>query len=219
GRVAVKGLPLMANELFWALAVTMRNQCYSTRGLEVVAAQNINATIENLVSVIYMAVGTSIAIVVGNLLGAGKIEEAKDADRKMMAFAVACALLMGGVLAGISGVFPRLYETEATVRSLAGFMMIVTAVATPFRSFAHAAYFTIRSGGKVFITLLFDSIYMWAIVMPVAAILAYGTGISIYWLFIACQAVESAKFLLGAILLKKGNWATQLVSAGEEASR
>ena len=210
-RVTVKGLPLMANELFWALAVTMRNQCYSTRGLDVVAAQNINATIENLVSVVYMAVGTSIAIVVGNLLGAGKIEEAKDADRKMLVFSIGCALLMAGMLASLSGAFPRLYETEPAVRVLAGYMMIVTAVATPFRSFAHAAYFTLRSGGKVLITLLFDSVYMWVIVMPVAAVLAYCTGINVYWLFAICQGVEAAKFILGLLLLKKGKWATQLV--------
>ena len=210
-RVALKGLPLMMNELFWALAVTMRNQCYSTRGLDVVAAQNINSTVENLVSVVYMAIGTSIAIVVGNLLGAGKLEEAKDADRKMLAFSVAAALLMGGLLASVSGLFPQLYETEDAVRSLAGFMMIVTACVTPFRSFAHAAYFTLRSGGKVFITLLFDSIYMWAIVIPVAALLSYCTGIDIYWLFVICQGVEAAKFLLGVLLLRRGTWATRLV--------
>ena len=214
-RVALKGMPLMMNELFWALAVTMRNQCYSTRGLDVVAAQNINSTVENLVSVVYMAIGTSIAIVVGNLLGAGKLEEAKDADRKMLAFSIVCALLMGGVLASVSGVFPQLYETEDAVRGLAGFMMIVTAVATPFRSFAHAAYFTLRSGGKVFITLLFDSIYMWAIVIPVSAVLSYCTGIDIYWLFIVCQGVEAAKVLLGVFLLRRGDWAKQLVGKND----
>lgn len=37
-KIAAKGLPLMANEFFWSLAITFRNQCYSTRGLEAVAA-------------------------------------------------------------------------------------------------------------------------------------------------------------------------------------
>ncbi len=216
--ILLKGLPLMLNELFWALAVTMRNQCYSTRGLDVVAAQNINATIENLVSVVYMAIGTAIAIVVGNLLGAGRIEEAKDADRKMLVFSIACALLMAGVLAGSSGLFPKLYNTGESVQRLAGFMMLITAVATPFRSFAHAAYFTLRSGGKVFITLLFDSIYMWVIVMPVTLLLTYFTALPIRWLFVCCQGVESVKFILGAALLKKGNWATQLVGDGEKSA-
>ena len=215
-RILLKGLPLMINEVFWSLAVTMRNQCYSTRGLDVVAAQNINSTIENLVSVVYMAVGTAIAIVIGNLLGAGKIEEARDADRKIIAFSIMAALAMAGLLVGISGLFPRLYNTGESVRELAGFMMLVTAVATPFRAFAHSAYFTLRSGGKVMITLLFDSVYMWAIVMPTALALTYLTGIGIHLLFILCQGVESIKFILGAVLLKRGDWATQLVSSEEK---
>jgi putative MATE family efflux protein len=209
--VAVKGLPLMANEVFWSLAVTLRNQCYSTRGLDVVAAQNISTTIDNLVSVIYMALGMSIAIVVGNLLGAGKIEEAKDADRKMIVLSVFCAVGLGGLLVALSTLFPMIYNTGEEVRALASYMMIVTAISTPFRAFAHASYFTFRSGGKVAITLLFDSVYMWAVVMPVSFLLSRFTTIGIHWLFVCCQGVEAAKFLLGVILLKKGNWAAQLV--------
>ena len=176
-----------------------------------VAAQNINATIDNLVSVIYMALGMSIAIVVGNLLGAGKIEEAKDADRKMIALSVLCAVGLGGLLISLSTLFPMIYNTGESVRALAGFMIIVTAISTPFRAFAHASYFTFRSGGKVAITMLFDSVYMWAIVMPVSFVLSRFTPINIHWLFVICQGVEAAKFLLGVILLKKGNWAAQLV--------
>lgn len=212
GRIMQKGLPLMLNELFWSLAVTMRNQCYSTRGLDVVGAQNINSTIDNLFSVVYLALGTSISIIVGNLLGAGKIEEAKDVDRKMMTFSVMCSVGISVLLIGSSPFFPMVYNTGEGVRELATFMIIVTAAVTPFRAFAHAAYFTLRSGGKVMVTILFDSVYMWSIVMPVSLILAHFTGMGIHWMFILCQGVESIKFILGAVLLKRGTWARQLVA-------
>ena len=48
--VAVKGLPLMANEVFWSLSITMRNQCYSVRGLDAVAALNIATTLQNVLT-------------------------------------------------------------------------------------------------------------------------------------------------------------------------
>lgn len=210
-RIMTKGLPLMANELFWSLAITMRNQCYSTRGLDVVAAQNINATIVNVFNVVYMAVGSAIAIVVGNLLGAGKIEEARDTDRKMMVFSVFCATLMGGILIASSHLFPQIYNTDEHVRSLAAYMMIVSAITMPFCAFSHSAYFTLRSGGKVLITLLFDSVYMWSIVIPISALLAYATGVNIYILFAVCQATEILKVIFGAILLRRGSWLKQLV--------
>ena len=214
GRISVKGLPLMMNEVFWAMAMTFRNQCYSTRGLDVVAAQNISTTIVNLFSVVYLALGGAIAIVVGNELGAGKLEKARDSARKMMAFSIFCAVLMAALLVVTSVLFPRLYNVSADVRSLAAFMILVSAALLPFCAYAHAAYFTLRSGGKVLITLLFDSVYMWALVAPLVFVLSRFTNMSIHWLFIAGQSVEIVKCMFGSALLSRINWAKQLV--GEE---
>lgn len=212
GRITIKGLPLMANELFWATSMTLRNQSYSTCGLEVVAAQNIAVTIINLFSVVYLSLGSSIAIIVGNQLGAGEIEKAKDTDRKMIAFSVTSATVIGLLLVGISNIFPLLYKAPDSVRSLAAFMIIITGCSLPFCSYANAAYFTLRSGGRVGITFLFDSVYMWAIVIPTVVLLANFTSISIYWLYIAGTLAEMLKCIFGFIFLRKINWAKQLVA-------
>ena len=207
-----KGLPLMMNELLWALAITSRSMCYSTRGLDVVAAQNINSTIVNLFNVVYLALGSSIATIVGNQLGAGNIEEAKDTDRKMIVFSVLCATGMGIILAVFASPFGMFFDISEEGHALATFMIVVSAATMPFSAYAHAAYFTLRTGGKVMITLLFDCVYMWFVVMPGALILAYATGIGIHWLFIICQALEAAKCILGYFVLKRDDWARQLVS-------
>lgn len=211
-RIIAKGLPLMANEFFWSLAVTFRNQAYSTRGLDVVAGLNICTTILNVFNVVYMAVGASIAIIVGNLLGAGKAEEAKDADRKMLAFSVTCATVMGLILIGCSHLFPMIYNTSDEVRAIAAQMMIASAVAMPFCAFAHSSYFTLRSGGQVMITLLFDSVYMWALVIPVSMILAHLTNLPIIPFYAICQCTDILKAAFGYALLKRGTWVKQLVS-------
>ena len=210
-RIAIKGLPLMANEFLWAVAVTVRNQCYSTRGLEVVAGQNIAVTFINLISVVYLSLGSAIAIVVGNQLGAGETEKARDTDRKMIFFSVSAASALGLVLICLSKVFPMMYNAPEEVRSIASFMIIVSSVGMPFFSYAHAAYFTLRSGGKVAVTLLFDCVYMWLVVVPTSVLVANYTDVSIYWLFIIANLVEASKAILGAVCLKKVNWAKQLV--------
>ena len=210
-RIVGKGLPLMANEFFWSLAVTMRNQAYSTRGLDVVAGLNICTTILNVFNVVYMAVGSSISIIVGNLLGAGKTEQAKDADRKMLAFSIACATGLGLILIACSRAFPMIYHTTDEVRAIAAQMMIASAVAMPFCAFAHSAYFTLRSGGRVMVTLLFDSVYMWAVVIPFALLLAHGTSLPIFPFYALCQCTDILKAAFGYILLKRGTWARRLV--------
>ncbi len=210
-KVSFKGLPLMLNEFFWAISITLRNQCYSTRGLDVVAAQNISSTVLNLFNVVYLSLGSSVAIILGNLLGANKLDEARDTSRKMLAFSVFCGTVMASLVCAFSGLFPMIYNTSDQIRALASFLMIVAACVMPFDAFANAAYFTLRSGGKVFITLLFDSVFMWAVVMPISFIVAHLTDLSIYWMFPICQGAQTLKVIFGLILLKRGTWVRQLV--------
>jgi Na+-driven multidrug efflux pump len=210
-QIARKGLPLMLNETLWSIAVTLRNQCYSTRGLDAVAAQNINATITSVLNVTYMAFGSAVAILVGNLLGAGRLEEAKDENRKLTAFSIICGAAMGLMMVGVSFLFPKLYNTTDTVRELATYMIIITACTMPSGAFSHAAYFTLRSGGKVLITFLFDSGFMWGIVIPTCCILAYLTDFSIIALFAVCQGIDILKSLIAAYLVKQGAWVKQIV--------
>ena len=209
--ILIKGIPLLLNEFFWGLAMTMRNHCYSTRGLDVVAALNISTTIFNLFSVVYMAIGSSVAIIIGRLLGAGKIEKAKDSDRKLITFSVFTGIILAITMVIASLFFPKVYNTTEEVQSLASYMMIVSGITMPFAAFANSAYFTLRSGGKVLITLLFDSVYMWTVIMPISMILAYLTNVNIFILFMVCQWADVFKSIFGTYLLKRGSWANVLV--------
>ena len=216
GQIFLRGLPLMLNELFWSLAVTLSNQCYSTLSLDVVPAQSIHTTLFNVFSVVYMSMGTAVSIIVGNLLGAGKLEEARDTDRKMIVFSVFCGCITGGAMAGFSHLFPLLYNTTDAVRSLAAYMLIVSGAIMPFSAFTNAAYFTIRSGGKVLLTVLFDSVYMWTVLMPLVYFLSRYTDISIYPLFALGQGTEVVKSVLGFFMLRRGSWVRRLVPQKEK---
>lgn len=209
-QILIKGTPILLNELFWSLSVTVSNQCYSTRGLDVVAAMNISFTLQNLLSVSYFALSSSIAIIVGNLLGAGKLEEAKETDKKLLAFAVFMGGIMMCIQFALSGVFPLLYNTTEAVRDLSSFVMICFGFTMPAAALATSTYYTIRSGGRVFITMLFDSVYAWVIVMPVVFCLAYLTDLSFYLLLPIVLVVENLKLLPGLVLVNKGIWVRQL---------
>lgn len=211
GKMIVKGLPLMANEFLWSLAITSRNSYYATRGIEVVAAQNISSTIFNLFSVVYMSFGTVISIMVGGHLGAGRFEEAKDTNRKLLVCSAFCGITLGGALALTSGIFPQIYNTEDSVRHIASYMMIISGIFMPIYTFCHNSYFTIRSGGSVGVTFIMDSGFMWLIVIPTAYILSKFTGLSIFALYAICQGTETLKAGLSFYLLKKGSWTKRLV--------
>lgn len=212
GRVIAKGLPLMINEILWAAGMAMLMQCYSVRGLDTVAALNISSTISNLFNIVFLAMGSSISIIVGQLLGAGKMEEAKDTDTKLIAFSVASCVVMGALLILFAPLFPAFYNTTPEVKALAASFMRVAAVVMPLNGFTHASYFTIRSGGKTFITFLFDSVFVWCVNFPVAYFLSRFTGMNIVLLYFMVQATDIIKCVIGFILIKKDIWLNNLVA-------
>ena len=209
--IIIKGLPLMMNEVLWAAGMTAVIQCYSIRGLEVVAGLNIATTITNLFNIIYLQLGACISIVVGQYLGAGKLEEAKDADNKMIVFSVFCCVIVAVCMLFMGRFFPQIYNTSEEIRALATRFIAVSAIIMPFCSFSHASYFTLRSGGKTMVTFLFDSVFTWIIIVPTAFLLAHFTGLGIVSVYFLVQATELIKVVIGYFMVHSNVWLVQMV--------
>ena len=211
GNILKKGTPLMLNEILWSMGMAMMMQCYSMRGLDAVAGMNISSTISNLFNVVFIAMGSALSIVVGQLLGAGKLEEAKDTDIKLIVFTVMCCVVMGSLMILFAPLFPMLYNTTDTVKGLATSFIRVAAACMPLAGFMHATYFTLRSGGKTVITFLFDSAFVWCVNIPVAYCLSRYTDMPIVPLYLVCLLTDLIKCIVGFILVKKGIWLNILV--------
>lgn len=210
-----KGLPLLFNELAWSAGMTFMAQCYSTRGLSVVAAYQICQTVWQLFTIVAFALGTSVGIIVGQKLGAGELDKARDYAWKLIAFSTAVAAVFGGILTLCSSLFPQLYNTTPEVRAMAAQMLVVMGMFLPLVTFSHGSYFTLRCGGKTFITLLFDSVFVWAVSIPLAWGLSRHTGLPILPLFFLCQSPEMLKCCLGFALVKSGKWVQNLTNLEE----
>ena len=214
-KVTLTGTPLMINEILWSAGMAFLMQCYSWRGLDVVAGMNISGTITNLFNVVFMALGSSIAIIVGQLLGAGEMEEAKDSDTKLIAFSVASGAAIGLLLVILAPLFPMLYNTTDVVKDLGCNFIRVAGACMPLHAFMHASYFTIRSGGKTVITFLFDSVYLWVISIPVAYCLSHFTGMAMTPLYRGCNLIDVIKCTVVVVLVKKGVWLDNIVAQGK----
>ena len=215
-----RGTPLLVNEFLWSSGMAVLLQCYSVRGLDVVAACNIATTVSNLFKVVFLSMGNAVAIMVGQALGANDIERAKNCTWRLMTVAVGSNLIMATLLTVFAPAIPHSYNTEPHVRQIATQLLYVIAVMMPAYSFSHCCYFTLRSGGKTIITFLFDSVFTWCVNVPVAWLLAYRTGLHIVPLYFSVQALELVKVVVGFVLVKKGVWIHNIVApvAAEENS-
>ncbi len=210
-KILIKGTPLMLNEFLWAAGVAVLMQCYSIRGLEAVAALNITSTISNLFSVVYISLGNAVAIIIGQLLGAGKMEEAKETDRRLITFSVVSCVAVGIVLALLAPLFPKMYNTTDDVRELAVSLLRIVAICIPICAFLNACYFTLRAGGRTIITFLFDSVFVWFVSIPAAYILSRFTAVPTAPLYFYCQMLDIFKCAIGYVLVKKGVWLSNIV--------
>ena len=210
--ILIKGMPLLLNEALWSIGMATINQCYSTRGLDVVAAANIASTLNNLSSVVFLSMGNTVGIIIGQLLGSGASErEVRDTDVKLIFTSVVSCFLFGGIMASCSSVFPLIYNTTDSVRHLATWMICIGAVMMPFCAFTNASYFTLRSGGQTMVTFLFDSCFVWVCSVPLAFCLSRFTSLSIIPLYAVCQTSELIKCALGAFMIHQGKWIQNLV--------
>ena len=208
----ITGVPLLVNEALWSAGMAMLAQCYSIRGLNVVAAQNISNTVWNVFNVVFFAMGDAIAIIIGQRLGAKEYDKAKDETNKITAFAVFIAVLVGTVMAATSHLFPMIYNTTPEAKRIAAHFLIAEALFSPQIALLHASYFTLRSGGKTVITFLFDSVFMWVVSVPLAYVLSRFTDLYVIWIFAALQMADWIKCIIGVTLVKKGVWMNNIVS-------
>ena len=208
-----KGMPLLINEALWSLGVATLMQIYSVRGLMVLAGLNIASTITNLFNVVYIAMGSAVAVIIGQALGANDLKRAREDVWKLLAFSFGCCLVIGGLLALLSPLIPHLYAAEAEVYKLATRFILASACLMPINAITHCCYFTLRAGGSTIVTFLFDCVFSWTISIPFAYFLVHLTGLDIMILVPMSQSVEIIKCIVGLFLVKRGVWIRNIVAA------
>lgn len=209
--ILIKGTPLLINEFLWSLGMSVVAQCYSVCGLDVVAARNIASTLTNLFNVVFIQLGGSIGIIVGAKLGAGELEEAREVADKLIFFSVVSTAIMGILMLPLAGWFPTIYNTELPIQKLATYYIVIQALAMPIWSYTNACYFTLRSGGKTGITFLFDFVFTWFVMIPLAFVLTRFTNMEIHLLLFVVTYSELIKVVAGYFMVRSDIWINNIV--------
>jgi len=212
---AATTVPVILNEVIWALGTNVYTGIYARIGTESVAAQNIASTIEGVVLVPLFGVGHACAIILGNAIGAGDNTLARDYSRKFLALAIAIGLVLGTVIFGASRFILGAYNISPQAAGYARGVMMVMA----FALWLKAANLLIvvgilRSGGDTRFSLAIDTGPMWLIGIPLAMLGAFVLHLPVY--FVVLMVIlgdELTKFLLGMWRVRSGRWLRDVVTA------
>ena len=208
-----KGAPLMINAALWEVGNAFINQCYSVKGLSVVAANNISQTFSSLFCVVFGAIGAAIGIILGQILGSGDNQKAKDYSVKLIATAFMASVFVGILYAICSEFIPQAYNTTDEVKHLATRLMQITALSVPLEALGNSCAYTLRSGGKTIIMLIIDISYQWIITIPTALLISNFTSLNIFALYAIVRSLMITKVIVQSVLVKKGIWVHNIVNS------
>ena len=210
-QLLIKVSPLIINEALWSGAVTFQNQCFSTCGLEVVSALNIVTTLNNLAIVVSIAMGNTVGILMGQMLGAGiPGEQVRSENRKLTACSVVCGFAISLLMVVMAPFFPKFYNTTSQIWALATGMILLLSLAKPVQSYHLCVYYTIRSGGQAILTFLYDCGFMCLVNAPVAFVVCHFSNLPFLTIYGICLLPELIHAVIGGFLIKKDGWIKNL---------
>ncbi len=211
---AFKGVPLLINEIIWSVGMSFLTMCYSSYGLSVVAACSISSTVVNLLNITFRSLGIATGIIIGKDLGANEFDRAVDNVHKLNFFSLCVSVVIGVITFFAADYVPYLYNVSAESESWAVYFIKASAFFMPFLCYENSAYFTMRAGGRILITSLFDGYFVLFVCGGVAFMLKGIAPVNIT--YVAVEATNILKAALGFVFIKKKLWVRNLVGGSND---
>lgn len=206
-------LPVIANEFMWGLGVTMYSLVYGRMGDGAVAAITVTQTVEQIFIVIFMSISNGSAVILGNEMGAGHLEDADEHAKNLITIQVLLSFVAGLLAFFIRQPIIRLFSVTGEVEQFINFCFIVFILYLPFKMFNFINIVGIlRSGGDTKACLFLDVSGVWFIGIPMAYLGGMVLHLPIYWVYAMVLTEEVYKFILGYIRYRKKKWLRNLVA-------
>lgn len=207
-------MPAALNEVLWSVGFTSYNAVYARIGTDAIAAVNINATIEELMFVLFMGLGNACAVMVGNKIGAGDKHIAFEYGRRFMILGVTTALIGGAILFSMRETVISLYDiSPATADNLRG-LMFVFALSAWLKMLNFILFIgALRAGGDTRYGMFTELFSIWVIGVPAALIGGFVLHLPVYGVYALVLLEEAAKAIIVFRRYLSRNWIHDLVNA------
>lgn len=199
--------PVLFNELLWSTGSSMISVVVGQMGTDIVAANTINSVAFQLVTVFIFGISNATSVIIGNTIGEGRKDKAKE-----YAFTIAIFSFIVGIMAGIIIYIIRpfvvsLYNVPAETKAIAMDIMSVTSIILIFQSVGTCMMMgVLRGGGDAKFVLINDIIFMWLIAIPGGFFAAFVLDLPIVPVFFVLKADELFKSVVAIFRVVSGKW-------------
>ncbi len=215
-RLTKTTLPVIGNEMGWALGVFAYNKVFATLGTDAATAFSISERVSFLFMVGFIGTSSATATLMGNTIGAGNISEAKENSKRIMILAILIAV----VAAIVSGIIAPLWPnyifkvTTPEMQQIITTLIICTAITLPFKAInIHGVNGLMRSGGDTHFSMFTDIGCLWIIGIPIAIVTGVVLKLPVHYVYLFIALEEVVKSIIILFRIQSGKWIRRVIEA------
>jgi putative MATE family efflux protein len=206
-------LPAAINEVLWSVGFSSYNAVYARIGTDAIAAVNINATIEELVFVLFIGLGNACAVMIGNKIGEGDRETAFEYGQRFMIIGVTAALIGGAVVFSQRETVIGLYELSSSAANNLRGLMLVFALSAWLKMLNFILFIgAMRAGGDTRYAMFTELFSVWCIGVPAALIGGFVLDLPVYGVYALVLLEEAIKAIIVLRRFRSRRWIHDLVN-------
>ena len=211
GRFWQKAVPLLINNLAWGIGFSMYSVIMGHLGTDAVAANGIANISKNLVVCFCLGLGNAGSIIVGNRLGADRLQEAKEAGGTLTRTAIIAGIVSGLVLIALSPFITKMVDLTPTARGYLQKMLLICSYYIAGKSVNCMTIGGIfAAGGDSKFGMLCDSVTLWCITVPLGCICAFILKLPVMVVYFVLNLDEIIKLPVVYKHYKKYKWIKNL---------
>ena len=211
GRFWQKAVPLLINNLAWGIGFSMYSVIMGHLGTDAVAANGIANISKNLVVCFCLGLGNAGSIIVGNRLGADRLQEAKEAGGTLTRTAIIAGIVSGLVLIALSPLITKMVDLTPTARGYLQKMLLICSYYIAGKSVNCMTIGGIfAAGGDSKFGMLCDSVTLWCITVPLGCICAFILKLPVMVVYFVLNLDEIIKLPVVYKHYKKYKWIKNL---------
>lgn len=211
GRFWQKTVPLLINNLAWGIGFSMYSVIMGHLGTDAVAANGIANISKNLVVCFCLGLGNAGSIIVGNRLGADRLQEAKEVGETLTKTAIIAGIVSGLVLIALSPFITKMVDLTPTARGYLQKMLLICSYYIAGKSVNCMTIGGIfAAGGDSKFGMLCDSVTLWCIIVPLGCICAFILKLPVMVVYFVLNLDEIIKLPVVYKHYKKYKWIKNL---------
>lgn len=203
--------PVLGNEIVWGVGFTMTSVIMGHLGSDAVAASSIANVVKNLTACFCLGLGNGGGIIVGNELGAGRLERAREYGAKLCRMSVICGAAAGLLLLGLNPVIMAVTDLSPQADRYLRWMLVMCSYYMIGKSINGTTISGIFcAGGDSRFGFLCDTVTLWCITVPLGFIAAFVLKLPVLTVYFIVNLDEMIKLPAVYKNYKKYKWVKDL---------